>query len=94
MALIKFTKAIIEGRPIDVYNYGNHRRDFTYIDDIVAGIIRTLDNNAAGNKQWSGLTPDPATSTAPYKIYNIGSNQPTELLRYIEVLEDALGIKA
>lgn len=94
MALFKFTQAILEGRPIDVYNYGNHRRDFTYIDDIVAGIIRTLDNNASANQQWSGLTPDPASSTAPYKIYNIGSNQPIELLRYIEVLEDALGVKA
>ena len=82
------------GEPIDVFNYGNHRRDFTFIDDIVEGVIRTLDNVAAKNTAWSGDTPDPATSADPYRLYNIGSNSPVELLRYIEVLEDCLGKKA
>lgn len=94
MALFIFTKKILEGEPIDVFNYGNHRRDFTYIDDIVEGVIRTLDNVAAENSDWSGDSPDPATSKSPYRIYNIGSNNPVELLRYIEVLEDCLGKKA
>ncbi|HEY9034226.1 MAG TPA: NAD-dependent epimerase [Pseudomonadales bacterium] len=91
MALFKFTKAILEGKPIDVFNYGKHRRDFTYIDDIVEGVIRTLDHVARPNPQWDGLQPDPATSTAPYRLYNIGSNNPVDLLRYIEVLEQTLG---
>ena len=90
MALFLFTKAILEGKPIDVFNYGNHRRDFTYIDDIVEGVIRTLDKVAQPNPQWSGDSPDSATSKAPYRLYNIGSNSPVELLRYIEVLEDCL----
>jgi UDP-glucuronate 4-epimerase len=94
MALFKFTKNIIDGTPIDVYNYGKHRRDFTYIDDIVEGVIRTLDHVAEPNSEWSGLTPDSATSRAPYRIYNIGSNQPCELLRYIEVIEECVGKKA
>ena len=94
MALFLFTKSILEGKPIKVFNYGNHRRDFTYIDDIVEGVIRTLDHVAPENPQWNGDTPDPATSKAPYRIYNIGSNRPIELMRYIEVLEDALGKKA
>ena len=94
MALFLFTKAILEGKPIDVFNYGNHRRDFTYIDDIVEGVIRTLDKVAQPNPQWSGDSPDSATSKAPYRLYNIGSNSPVELLRYIEVLEDCLGKKA
>jgi UDP-glucuronate 4-epimerase len=94
MAMIAFTKKIIAGEPIDVYNYGNHRRDFTYIDDIVEGVVRTLDTVAQPNNAWSGDKPDPASSTAPYRIYNIGSNNPIELLRYIEVLEKALGKKA
>jgi len=94
MALFMFTKNIIEGKPIDVFNYGKHRRDFTYIDDIVEGVIRTLDNVAAPNPEWSGLTPDSATSKAPYKIYNIGSNQPCELMRYIEIIEECVGKKA
>lgn len=94
MALFKFTKAILAGKPIDVFNYGNHRRDFTYIDDIVEGIIRTLDHTAAPDIKWSGEHPDSASSLAPYRLYNIGCNQPVELLRYIEVLENALGIKA
>lgn len=94
MALFLFTKAIMEGKPIDVFNYGNHRRDFTYIDDIVEGVICTLDQVAQPNSDWSGDKPDPATSKAPYRLYNIGSNSPVELLRYIEVLEDCLGKKA
>ncbi|MFK8020288.1 MAG: NAD-dependent epimerase [Pseudomonadales bacterium] len=94
MALFIFTKKILAGEPIDVFNYGNHRRDFTFIDDIVEGVIRTLDNVAAVNTDWSGDTPDPATSKDPYRLYNIGSNSPVELLRYIEVLEECLGKKA
>lgn len=94
MALFMFTKAILAGTPIDVFNYGRHRRDFTYIDDIVEGVIRTLDHVAQPDLTWSGDDPDSATSTAPYRLYNIGSNRPVELLRYIEVLEDCLGRKA
>lgn len=94
MALFLFTKNILADKPIDVFNYGNHRRDFTYIDDIVEGVIRTLDTVPSSNESWSGDTPDPATSKAPYKLYNIGNNQPVELRRYIEVLEDCLGKKA
>lgn len=94
MALFMFTKNIIEGKPIDVFNYGKHQRDFTYIDDIIEGVIRTLDNVAASNPAWSGANPDSATSKAPYRIYNIGSNNPCELLRYIELIEDNVGKKA
>ena len=94
MALFLFTKNILAGKPIDVFNHGNHRRDFTYIDDIVEGVIRTLDNVAAPNPDWSGDAPDSATSYSPYKLYNIGNNQPVELMHYIEVLEDCLGKKA
>lgn len=94
MALFLFTKKILAGEPIDVFNYGHHRRDFTYIDDIVEGVIRTLDHVAPTNSDWNGDQPDPASSKAPYRIYNIGSNNPVELLRYIEVLEDCLGKKA
>ena len=94
MALFMFTKNIIEGKPIDVFNYGKHQRDFTYIDDIIEGVIRTLDNVAAPNPAWSGANPDSATSKAPYRIYNIGSNNPCELLRYIELIEDNVGKKA
>lgn len=94
MALFLFTKNILEGKPIDVFNYGNHRRDFTYIDDIVEGVIRVLDQPAKPNLEWSGDQPDPGSSKAPYRIYNIGNNQPVELMRYIEVLEDCLGKKA
>jgi UDP-glucuronate 4-epimerase len=94
MALFMFTKAILSGKPIDVFNYGNHRRDFTYIDDIVEGVIRTLNHVAQPNPNWTGDDPDSATSTAPYRLYNIGSNRPVELLRYIEVLENCLGRKA
>jgi len=94
MAPILFTKKILAGESIDVFNYGNHRRDFTYVDDIVEGVIRTLDHVAVGNPEWSGLHPDPASSQSPYRIYNIGSNNPVELLHFIEVLEDCLGKKA
>ncbi len=94
MALFIFTRNILAGKPIDVFNHGHHRRDFTYIDDIVEGVIRTLDHVATPNPQWNGDKPDPATSKAPYRLYNIGSNSPVELLRYIEVLEQCLGKKA
>jgi UDP-glucuronate 4-epimerase len=91
MALFLFTQAILSGKPIQVFNYGKHRRDFTYIDDIVEGIIRTLDNPAQSNPHWSGLNPDPATSKAPWRVYNIGNQNPVELLTYIDTLEKALG---
>lgn len=94
MALFMFTKNILEGKPIDVFNYGKHQRDFTYIDDIVEGVIRTLDHTAEPNPNWSGAKPDSATSKAPYRIYNIGSNNPCELLRYIELIEENVGKKA
>ncbi len=94
MALFLFTRKILAGEPIDVFNYGNHRRDFTYIDDIVEGVIRVLDHIPEPNPQWSGDNPDSATSNAPYRLYNIGNNNSVELMRYIEVLEDCLGKKA
>ena len=94
MALFIFTKSIIEGKPIDVFNYGNHRRDFTYIDDIAEGVVRILDRVAEPNPDWDSNAPDPGTSRAPYRIYNIGNSQPVELMRYIEVLEKCLGRKA
>lgn len=94
MALFIFTKAILEGRPIDVYNEGRMRRDFTYIDDIVEGVVRVTDRIAAPNPDWSGNAPDPGTSYAPNRVYNIGNNSPVELLRFIEVLEEKLGKKA
>jgi len=94
MALFKFTKAILAGEPIQVFNYGKHRRDFTYIDDIVEGIIRTLDRPAPSNLNWNGAQPDPGTSRAPWRVYNIGNNSPVELMDYIGALEKALGKKA
>lgn len=94
MALFAFTKKILAGEPIDVFNYGKHRRDFTYIDDIVDGVIKTTDNVPVANAQWSGMDADPGSSFAPYRLYNIGNNQPVELLRFIEVLEQCLGRKA
>ncbi|MDC0940523.1 NAD-dependent epimerase [Candidatus Pelagibacter sp.] len=94
MALFKFTRNIIDEKPIDVFNYGKHKRDFTYIDDIVAGVIQTLDTPADSNKDWNSYKPDPASSSAPWRIYNIGNNQPVELMSYIEALENALGKKA
>lgn len=94
MALFKFTKAILEGQPIDVYNYGNHRRDFTYVDDIVEGVVRCLDKIAQPNPEWDSDDPDPGTSFAPYRLYNIGNQGPIELMRYIEIVEECLGKKA
>ena len=94
MALFKFTKAILAGEPIDVFNHGKHRRDFTYIDDIVEGVIRVLDRPAPSNLDWNGEAPDPGTSKAPWRVYNIGNNQPVELMDYIGALEKALGNKA
>lgn len=94
MALFKFTRAILEGRPIEVFNYGKHKRDFTYVDDIVQGVVRACDKIAAPNPDWDSDAPDPATSKAPFRIYNIGNNKPVDLMRYIEVLEDCLGRKA
>ena len=94
MALFLFTKNILEGKPIDVFNYGKHQRDFTYIDDIVEGVVRTLDHVATANAEWSGHQPDPGTSRAPYRLYNIGAHRPVELMRFIEVLEECLGRQA
>jgi UDP-glucuronate 4-epimerase len=91
MALFIFAKNILEGRPIDVYNHGRHQRDFTYIDDIVTGIVGALDRVATPNAQWNSTDPDPATSSAPYRLYNIGNNRPVELMHYIELLEKCLG---
>jgi UDP-glucuronate 4-epimerase len=94
MAYFLFTKAILEGKPINVFNHGKMRRDFTYIDDIVEGVVRIIDRLPEPNPDWTGDNPDPGTSYAPYKIYNIGNNQTVELMRFIEVLEDCLGRKA
>jgi len=94
MALFLFARAILEGRPIEVFNHGHHKRDFTYIDDIVEGVVRVVDRIAQPNPSWDGANPDPAYSPAPYRLYNIGSNRPVDLLRYIEVLENCLGRKA
>ena len=94
MALFKFTKAILEEKPIDVFNYGNHTRDFTYVDDIVEGIIKVLDSPATININWDSDSPDPANSKAPWRIYNIGNNKPVKLMDYIDALEKALSKKA
>lgn len=95
MALFLFTRAIVEGKPIRVFNHGHHKRSFTYVDDVVEGILRTLDRVPGKDPDWSGNNPGPATSgVAPFRIYNIGNEQPVELLRYIEVLEECLGQKA
>jgi UDP-glucuronate 4-epimerase len=91
MALFLFTRAILAGAPIDVFNHGQMRRDFTYIDDIVEGVVRVVDRPASPNPAWSGERPDPGSSAAPYRLYNIGNNQPVELMHLIEVLEAALG---
>jgi UDP-glucuronate 4-epimerase len=93
MALFLFARAILEGKPIQVFNYGHHKRDFTYIDDIVEGVVRVLDRVAQPDPKWDSSQPDPGSSRAPYRIYNIGSNRPIDLLRYIEVLEECLGRK-
>jgi len=94
MALFKFTRAMLAGEKIQVFNYGKHSRDFTYVDDIVEGIVRVLDKPAKPNPHWNGNNPDPATSKAPWRVYNIGNNNPVELMDYIEALENSLGIKA
>lgn len=94
MALFLFTEAMIKGKPIDVFNYGKMRRDFTYIDDIVEGVMRVSEQVPQGNESWSSEKPDPASSKAPYRIFNIGNNEPVELLALIETLEKALGVKA
>jgi len=94
MSLFMFTRNIIEGKSIDVFNYGNHRRDFTYVDDIVEGVIRVIDKPAQGDPNWSGNNPDSASSQAPYRVYNIGNNNPVHLLTFIETLEKCLGKSA
>ena len=94
MALFKFTRNILEDRPIELFNGGRHRRDFTYIDDIVEGVIRVIDRPATPNEDWSGETPDPATSAAPHRLYNVGNNRWVQLDRYIEAIEGCLGRKA
>jgi len=94
MALFKFTRAILAGEPIDVFNNGHHARDFTYVDDVVEGVLRAADRIPRPDPSWSGASPDPATSSAPYRIYNIGNHSPVELMHFIEVLERALGREA
>lgn len=94
MSLFMFTKNILEGKPIDVFNYGDHQRDFTYVDDIVEGVTRCVDKIAEPNPDWTGDNPDPGTSNAPYRVYNIGNNDPVHLMTFIETLENALGKKA
>ncbi|MCI0653156.1 MAG: NAD-dependent epimerase, partial [Methylococcaceae bacterium] len=94
MALFLFTKAILEGKPINVFNHGKLRRDFTYIDDIVEGVVRVLDRVARPDSDWNSERPDPGSSRAPYRLYNIGNNNPVDLMYFIEVLETTIGIKA
>jgi UDP-glucuronate 4-epimerase len=94
MALFKFTRNIIDGKPIDVFNHGHHKRDFTFVEDIAEGVVRASERPPKPNPQWNSDAPDPATSSAPFRIYNIGNNQPVQLLRYIEVIEECLGRKA
>jgi UDP-glucuronate 4-epimerase len=94
MALFKFTQAIYEDRPIKVFNHGKMKRDFTYIDDIITGVVHVMGRQAEPNPDWRGNRPDPGTSYCPYKIYNIGNNNPVELLNFIEVLEKVIGRKA
>src|SRR5687768_429785 len=94
MALFMFTRNILAGQPIDVFNYGKHRRDFAFVDDIAQGVVHAADRIATANAAWDGDDPDPGTGKAPYRLYNIGNNQPVELMRYIECIESALGRKA
>jgi len=94
MALFLFTRAILEDRPIDVFNHGRMKRDFTYIDDIVTGVLKVLGKRPHGDPEWSGKEPDPSRSLAPYRLYNIGNNSPVELMAFIEAIENALGKKA
>jgi len=94
MALFRFTRNILEGEPIDVFNYGQHRRDFTYVDDVVEALLRVLDHPARPDDTWSGDDPDPASSRAPFRLYNVGNHAPVPLMRYIEIIEECLGRKA
>ena len=94
MAYWLFTEAILAGRPIKLFDHGRMQRDFTYIDDVVEAVVRLIDRPAAGNPNWSGMQPDPASSAAPWRIYNIGNNEAVELLEFVEVIEQALGKKA
>ena len=94
MALFMFTRNILQGKPIDVFNHGHHKRDFTYVNDIAEGVVRAVDRVAKPDPGWDSNAPDPATSSAPYRIYNIGNNRPVELMRYIQVIEEYLGRKA
>jgi UDP-glucuronate 4-epimerase len=94
MALFKFTKAILEGEKLQVFNHGKHKRDFTYIDDVVEGLLRVVDQPAASNPRWTGEAPDPGSSSAPWRVHNIGNSNPVELLRYISAIEVSLGKKA
>lgn len=94
MALFLFTKAILEGKPINIFNNGNMSRDFTYVDDIVEGVMRVNDHPPAGNESWSGKAPDPASSKAPYKVYNIGNNNPVKLIDFVTIIEEKLGMEA
>ncbi len=94
MALFLFTKGIIEGQPIDIFNNGDMIRDFTYVDDIVEGVVRVMDNPPSGNSEWSGDSPDPATSYCNYRVFNIGNNSPVKLMEFVEAIEDAVGKKA
>ena len=94
MALFKFTRQILAGEPIDMYNYGNHRRDFTFIDDIVEGVVRVMDHVPGSDDAWNSDRPNPGTSRAPWRLYNIGNSEPVDLVRYVEVIEECLGITA
>ena len=94
MSMLLFTRAILEGKPIKLYNEGKLKRDYTYIDDIVEGILRVMDHKAEPDSSWDGEHPDPSSSSAPYRIYNIGNNTPIRLTRYIEILEECLGVEA
>jgi len=94
MALFLFTKAILEGKPMEVFNHGHMKRDFTYIDDIVTGTLKVVDSPPKGDPDWNGENPDPATSRAPYRIYNIGNNSPVGLMAFIEAIEKSLGKEA
>jgi UDP-glucuronate 4-epimerase len=94
MALFQFTKALLADQPIDVYNFGKMKRDFTYIDDIIEGVLRVMDKTPQGNLNWSGKCPDPSSSRAPYKVYNIGNNTPVDLMDFIRTIEDQVGKKA
>jgi len=94
MALFMFTRNILEGKPIDVFNHGHHSRDFTYIDDIAEGVVRVCDRTPKPDPAWNSRAPDPASSSAPFRLYNIGNHQPVQLMRYIEVIEECLGRKA